>query len=89
VVGEPQEGLLVGVGQRAVGAVGDRQEALDALVDRDRHHHIGANALLGHDRPELGPDPVVLEIGVGAEGPSRREHLPGGALAGSDATGRV
>jgi len=82
VVSEAEQGLLVAVGEDAVVPVGHREDALDPLVDRDRHRHVRAHALVACDARELLADPGVVEIVVGPERAAGREDQARGALAG-------
>jgi hypothetical protein len=84
MVGEPEQDLLVAVGQDPVVPVGHREKSLDAILDLDRHGHVRVQVFHARDREELRPEPGVLEIMIGAKRPAGREHQAARTLAGRD-----
>ena len=82
--GQPHQDRLVLVGERAGRAVVDVEQALDAVVDQDRYHHLGDDPERGHLPLVVAADPRVAEVVVRPYRPALPEREAAEPLAGLD-----
>ena len=85
VVGQADQDRLVAVGEGAVGAVGDVEEALDLPADPDRDHEGGDDAFPPGRLRVVVAHPRVVGPVRGAEGPARAPRLAPRTPAAHDA----
>jgi hypothetical protein len=82
--GQSHEDGLVLIGERAGRAVVRVEQALDAVVDEHRHHHLGADPEIAHLLAVVVADAGILKIVARAHRPALDQHEAAQPLAGLD-----